>query len=70
MVNVSEQLLALRTESSRVTAQQLLKGEALQSQADAGVAQELDAKTMLLAAQLDYVQAHDELLEAMGMAQQ
>jgi outer membrane protein TolC len=70
MVNVSEQLLALRTESSRVTAQQLLRGEALQSQADAGVAQELDAKTMLLAAQLDYVEAHDELLEAVGMVPQ
>ena len=70
MVNVSEQLLALRTESSRVTAQQLLRGEALQSQADAGVAQELDAKTMLLAAQLDYAQAHDELLQAMGMTPQ
>jgi outer membrane protein TolC len=70
MVDVSEQLLALRTESSRVTAQQVLRGEALQSQADAGVAQELDAKTLLLAAQLDYVQAHDELLEAMGMAPQ
>jgi outer membrane protein TolC len=66
MVNVSEQLLALRSESSRVTAQQLLRGEALQSQADAGVAQEFDAKALLLAAQLDYVQAHDELLEAMG----
>jgi outer membrane protein TolC len=70
MVNVSEELLALRTESSRVTAQQLVRGEALQSLADSGVAQELDAKTMLLAAQLDYVQAHDELLEAMGMAPQ
>ena len=67
MVNVSEQLLALRTESSRVTGQQLLRGEALQSQADAGVAQELDAKTRLLAAQLEYLQAHDELLEAMGL---
>src|SRR5271154_4034154 len=70
MVNVSEQLLALRTESSRVTSQQVLRGEALQSQADAGVAQELDAKTMLLATQLDYVQAHDELLQAMGLSQQ
>jgi outer membrane protein TolC len=70
MVDVSQQLLALRTESSRVTAQQLLTGEALQSQADTGVAQELDAKTMLLAAQLDYVQAHDELLEAMGVTPQ
>jgi outer membrane protein TolC len=67
MVNVSEQLLALRKESSRVTAEQLLKGEALQSQVDAGLAEELDAKAVLLAAQLDYVQAHDELLQAMGL---
>jgi outer membrane protein TolC len=66
MVSVAEELLTLRSESSRVTAQQLLKGEALQSQADAGVAQELDAKAQLLAAQLDYAQAHDELLQAMG----
>jgi outer membrane protein TolC len=70
MVSVSEQLLALRTESRRVTAQQVLRGEALQSQADAGIAQELDAKTMLLAAQLDYVQAHDELLQAIGRTPQ
>jgi outer membrane protein TolC len=70
MVSVSEQLLALRTESSRVTAQQLLRGAALQSQVDAEVAQELDAKAMLLAAQLGYVQAHDELLQAMGVTPQ
>ena len=70
MVNVSEELLVLRTESSRVTAQQLLKGEALRSQADAGVAQELDAKALLLASQLDYTQAHDELLQAIGLTPQ
>ncbi len=70
MVNVSEQVLALRTESSRVSAQQLVRGEALPSQADTAVAQELDAKTLLLQSQLDYVQAHDELLQAMGMAPQ
>src|SRR5271154_6908355 len=52
MVDVSEQLLALRTESSRVTAQQL------------------DAKALLLQSQLGYVQAHDELLQAMGVAPQ
>jgi outer membrane protein len=70
MVDVSEQVLALRTESRRVSAQQLVRGEALQSRADAAVAQELDAKTLLLQSQLDYVQAHDELLQAMGLAQQ
>jgi outer membrane protein TolC len=70
MVDVSEQVVALRTEASRVTADQLSRGEALQSQADTAVAQELDAKTLLLQSQLGYVQAHDELLEAMGVAAQ
>lgn len=70
MVNVSEQILTLRTESSRVSAQQLEKGEALRSQADGAVAQEFDAKALLLAAQLDYLQAHDELLQAMGLTPQ
>jgi outer membrane protein TolC len=68
MVDVSEQVAALRNESSRVTAQQLLRGEALQSQADAAVARELDAKALLLQSQLGYLQAHDELLQAMGVA--
>jgi len=67
MVDVSEQVVALRTESSRMTADQLLRGEALQSQADATGAQELDAKALLLQSQLGYIQAHDELLEAMGI---
>jgi outer membrane protein TolC len=67
MLNVSEQVLALRTESSRVTTQQLVKGEAVQSQADSASAQELDAKALLLQSQLDYSQAHDELLQAMGV---
>ena len=70
MVNVSEQVLALRTESRRVSAQQLVRGEALQSQVDAAVAQELDAKALLLQSQLGYIQAHDELLQAMGLTPQ
>jgi outer membrane protein TolC len=70
MVDVSEQVVALRTESSRVTADQLLRGEALQSQADTTAAQELDAKALLLQSQLGYIQAHDELLEAMGITPQ
>ncbi|MFY9688384.1 MAG: TolC family protein [Candidatus Acidiferrales bacterium] len=70
MVDVSEQVVALRTESSRVTADQLSRGEALQSQADAANAQELEAKALLLQSQLGYIQAHDELLEAMGTAPQ
>jgi outer membrane protein TolC len=66
MVKVSEQLLALRTESMRVTVQQVKEGAALRSQADASAAHELDAKAMLLQSQLDYIQARDEMIEAMG----
>jgi outer membrane protein TolC len=66
MVKVSEELLALRTESRRVTIQQLKEGAALTSQADASAAHELDAKTMLLQSELDYIQARDEMTEAMG----
>ena len=66
MVGVSQELLALRTESSRVTAQQLQRGEALSSQAASAAAQELEARTLLLQSQLDYVQARDELIQAIG----
>ena len=67
MVDVSKELLALRTEASRVSAQQLEKGAALPSQADSTVAQRFDAETLLLQAQLDYLQAHDEMTQAMGL---
>jgi outer membrane protein TolC len=67
MVQVSEELYSLRAESSRVSAQQLQKGEALQSQAQNAVAQEFDAKTLLLQSQLDYIQARDEVTQAMGL---
>jgi outer membrane protein TolC len=70
MVNVSEELLTLRTESSRVSAQQLERGAALKSQADNAVAQEFDAKTQLLQSQLDYIQARDEMTQAMGLTPQ
>jgi len=66
MVQVSEELLTLRSESRRVTAQQLEKGAALRSQSEAAYAHELDAKTSLLQAQLDYIQARDEMTEAIG----
>jgi outer membrane protein TolC len=67
LVNVSKELQALRTEVSRVSGQQLEKGEALQSQAANAVAQKFDAETSFLQAQLDYIQAHDEMTEAMGL---
>ena len=70
MVNVAEELLTLRTESSRVSAQQLERGAALKSQADNAVAQEFDAKTQLLQSQLDYIQARDEMTQAMGLTPQ
>jgi outer membrane protein TolC len=67
MVEVSQEILALRTESSRVSAQQLERGEVLLSQADAAIAQEFDAKTRVLQSQLDYVQARDEMIQAIGL---
>jgi len=66
MRSVSEEVLALRIESNRVLHQELARGEALGSQADMGVAQELDARTLLLQSQLDYTQANDEVIHAMG----
>lgn len=66
MLKVSEEVLALRIESSRVRQQELIQGAALNSQADTATAQECDAKALLLQSQMDYLQAHDELLDAMG----
>jgi outer membrane protein TolC len=66
MLNVSQELVALRKESSRVSGQQVARGAALKSQAGFAVAQELDAETALLQSQLDYIQAHDEMLHAIG----
>jgi outer membrane protein TolC len=70
MVKVSEELLSLRKESSRVATQQLARGVALKSQSDSAVAQELEARTLLLQSQLDYIQAQDEMNHAMGRAPQ
>ena len=66
LLNVSQEALALRTESSRVLQQELAHGAALSSQAQLAVAQEFDAKTLLLQSQLGYTQAHDELIHAIG----
>jgi len=66
MLSVSEELLATRTESSRVLQQELAHGAALSSQANMALAQEFDAKTLLLQSQLGYTQANDELIHAIG----
>jgi outer membrane protein TolC len=66
MLKVSEEVLALRTESNRVLQQELLQGAALNSQADMANAQEYDARALLLETQLGYLQSHDELLDAIG----
>jgi outer membrane protein TolC len=66
MLKVSEEVVALRTESNRVTQQKLLQGAALNSQATIATAQQYDAKALLLQSQLDFLQAHDELLNAIG----
>jgi outer membrane protein TolC len=70
MVEVSEELLTLRKESRRVAAEHLVRGVALRSQAQSAVAQELEAKTLFLQSQLDYVQAADEMAEAIGRTPQ
>ena len=66
MIAVSEELLALRAESRRMTVEQVGYGSALRSQSLASVAQELDAKAVLLQSKLDYVQAAAEMDEALG----
>ena len=66
MMKVSEELLTLRTESHRVSAQQLQEGSALRSQVEAAAARELEARTLLLQSQLEYIQANDEMEDAMG----
>jgi outer membrane protein TolC len=66
MLKVSEEVVALRTESNRVMQQKLLQGAALNSQASNATAQQYDAKALLLQSQLDFLQAHDELLNAIG----
>jgi outer membrane protein TolC len=68
MLKVSEEVLALRTESSRLRQEELIRGAALTSQAEGATAQEYDAKALLLQSQMDYLQAHDQLLDAMGSA--
>jgi outer membrane protein TolC len=67
MLKVSEEILALRSESNRVLQQELVEGAALKSQAAMATAQEFDAKALLLQSQLDYSQAHDEFLHALGL---
>jgi outer membrane protein TolC len=66
MRKVSEEIVALRSESNRVMQQELLQGAALKSQAAMATAQEYDAKALLLQSQLDYSQAHDEFIYALG----
>ena len=65
---MSEEVVALRGESNRVLQQELVQGAALKSQAAMATAQEYDAKALLLQSQLDYSQAHDEFVHAMGVA--
>jgi len=66
MIAVSEELLTVRREARRVSAQQTEHGASLRSQAAIVVAQEFEAQTVLLQSQLDYVQAADEMNQAIG----
>jgi len=67
MLKVSEEIVALRSESNRVLQQELLQGAALKSQAAMATAQEFDAKALLIQSQMDYSEAHDEFIHAMGV---
>jgi hypothetical protein len=55
MMKTSEEVLALRTESHRVSLQQLHGGSVLRSQVAAAEACELEAKILFLQPQLEYV---------------
>jgi len=66
MLKVSEDIVALRSESNRVLHQELVQGAALKSQTARSTAQEYEAKALLLQSQLDYCQAQDEFIHAMG----
>jgi outer membrane protein TolC len=66
MLKVSEEIVALRDESNRVMQERLLQGAALNSQAANATAQQYDANALLLQSQLDFLQANDELLNAIG----
>ena len=57
-----------RREVHRVSAEQMVRGAFLRSQSEAAAAQEMEAQTLLLQAQLEYIQAQDELNEAVGLA--
>ena len=70
MVEVAEELLALRAESRRVAAELVTYGGALGSQAAESSALELDAQAALLQSRLDYVQAADEMDVAIGQRPQ
>ena len=66
MIAVSQELVALRGESRRVAGELLVHGGALGSQAKESTAHELDAQAALLQSQLDYLQAADEMDNAIG----
>src|SRR5262249_12877528 len=66
MLAVSQQLLETRQEARRISVQHLQQGTYLHSQADGAAAQEFEARTLLLQAQLEHALAQDELTEAIG----
>jgi len=66
MIAVSDELVSLRTESRRMTVEQVSHGSALRSQSLTSVAQELEAKAGSLQSQLEYSQAAAELDDAIG----
>jgi outer membrane protein TolC len=69
MIAVAEELLTLRRESHRNVAEQMARGAALRSQMGESSFRELEARTVLLQSQLDYLQATDEMSNAIGRRQ-
>lgn len=65
---VSQELLVAHKEARRVSTQGLKQGTYLRSQAEAAIAQESEAQTLLLQSQLEHAQAQDELNEAIGLS--
>jgi hypothetical protein len=66
MLKVSEEVLSLRTESNRVRQQELIRGAAMNSQADNATSREYDTKALLLQSRFDFFAAHDEVVHAIG----
>jgi hypothetical protein len=62
----TRELGLLPTAITGVPQQELIRGAAMNSQADNATAGEYDAQALLLQSQFDYFEAHDEVIHAIG----